>query len=40
VLLEHPDVDAWFDSASVPSDVLAAAREELAPILLTRDEMA
>jgi hypothetical protein len=39
VLLEHPDVDAWFDSATVPPDVLAAAREDLAPILLTRDDI-
>jgi hypothetical protein len=39
VLLESPDVDAWFDSASVPPNVLAAAREDLAPILLTRDDI-
>jgi hypothetical protein len=39
VLLESPDLDAWFDGATVPPDVLAAAREDLAPILLTRDDI-
>jgi hypothetical protein len=39
VLLEHPDLDAWFNRATVPPDVLAAARDDLAPILLTRDDI-
>jgi hypothetical protein len=40
VLLEHVDLDAWFSSASVPPDVLAAARDDLAPILLTHEAIA
>jgi hypothetical protein len=38
-LREHADPEAWFGSSAVAPDVLAAARKDFAPILLTSDAL-